>query len=137
MGLKRGIQPAPPELLKLMQSERHERTIVFATEGSDELGLLDWFVANANCNGEGYKHIILREDPRLIEAWEEFLHGTQYKLGQLSALPEALLEAEVQVKRFMIDHARLMGITREDVDVLLALLGTSDDSPSEFDGDES
>lgn len=134
MGLKRGTLLAAPGLLEKMQSERHDRTVVLATEGSDELGLLDWFGANADCNGDGYRHIILREDARLIEAWEEFLHGTQFKVGLLSALPEARLEAEVHVKRFMIRHARLLGITREDVDVLLALLGDSDDNPSEFDG---
>ena len=133
MGLKRGTQPAPPALLRMMQSERHDRTIVFATEESDELRLLEWFGANADCNGDGYRHIILREDPRLIEAWEEFLHGTQFKLGLLSARAEDRLEAEVQVKQFMIQHARFMGITTEDVDVLLELLGTSDDDSSEFD----
>jgi len=62
----------------------------------------------------------LREDPRLLEVWEEFLHGTQFRAGIIKRMGET--EAEIHVKQFMRLHARLIGLTGGDVAVLADLL---------------
>ena len=81
----------------------------------------DAFNANANVGGETMTHILLRQDATKIEVLEEFLHGTQLKAGIIGRL--GLEGAEVQVKQFMINHAQLLGISSEDVQVLKQLLG--------------
>jgi hypothetical protein len=58
--------------------------------------------------------MVLYTDARTIEAWEEFLHGTQRRLRLDEQHPATVLER--QVKRFMIRHRRLLGIIGEDVE---------------------
>jgi hypothetical protein len=116
------------DLLDKMRSKG--RAILFATEGSEELRYLDAQGANANVGGETCTHILLREDPRFIEVWEEFLHGTQFRCGlftdrSMSEGQEALEECEEHVKEFMIRHARLIGICEADVKILQVLRGGS------------
>jgi hypothetical protein len=96
------------------------RDIQIAGEGTEELRLLDAMSANANVGGELLVHILLREEPRVIEVWEEFLHGTQKKCGIIERL--GIREAEIHVKRFMIRHRRLIGIWDGDIRILEALV---------------
>lgn len=128
IGLPRGTQPATEELLDKVRSKG--RDILFATEGSEELRYLNKKKANANIGGETYTHILLREDPRFIEIWEEFLHGTQYKCGlftdrTLGEGQDGFEKCEEHVKEFMIRHARLIGICEADIKILQVLLGGS------------
>lgn len=101
--------------------EKKGRTIVLARDGSEELRYLRFMRAHANVGGSDLAHIILQEDARKIEALEEFLHGTQKKMGLLNRLSVA--EAERQVKEFMIRHRRLLGLAEEDIEVLRLMLG--------------
>lgn len=117
---RRGSSLADPALLDAIR--RHGRTVVFANEGSEEFRLLRYFNANANVGGPGLRHLILLPDARKIEALEEFLHGTQYRIGFVSR--EGVLAAEIHVKRFMIRHARLLGLARPDIDALEQMLGS-------------
>jgi hypothetical protein len=50
-----------------------------------------------------------------------FLHGTQLKQGIIERL--GIKGAESHVKDFMIRHAKLLGISSKDVDVLKDMLG--------------
>lgn len=50
---------------------------------------------------------------------EEFLHGTQHRLGIVEGLGQ--LGAGAHVKGFMIRHARLLGLVEEDVAIPRAL----------------
>src|SRR5438105_13766562 len=77
--LARGIELAPGSLLERIRSKR--RVIAFALPDSAELRYLDIMRANANCGGAELRHIILRSEPRKIEAIEEFLHGTHVRNG--------------------------------------------------------
>ncbi len=77
--------------------------------------------ANACVNDTRMDHIIVQEDVRLIEIWEEFLHGTQYRAKVIKK--RGLHAAEVHVKRFMIRHRRLLRLEAGDVRVLEQLLG--------------
>ncbi len=115
----RGIELASAELLEA--ARRKGRTIVIAKEGSEELRFLRYFGANANAGGERLTHIILLEDPRKIEVLEEFLHGTQMRIGIVDR--EGVLYAEIHVKRFMLRHRRLLGISEADAQVVRAMLG--------------
>lgn len=85
--------------------------------GSEVLRYLDLMEVNANVGGESMNHFLLRADPRIIEAWEEFLHGTQKKCGLIDD-SVATTSAEIHVKRFMIQHRRMIGISEEDSSLL-------------------
>jgi hypothetical protein len=97
---------ASQELLKMM--EAHGRTIKIAEEGSEELRYLDHMAAEANVGGPGHTHILLRPNPSRIGAMEEFLHGTQDRLGIIDRLGQD--GAEAHVKDFMARHSKLLGL---------------------------
>jgi hypothetical protein len=114
----RGTEPATPELLKMVESKG--RTIVFARPGSEELRFLDTLRVNADAGGEDNCHVIVREDVRKIEVLEEFLHGTQRRIGMIDSLDTAVPERHV--KQSMVRHRRLLGITEADAAVLEAMI---------------
>lgn len=101
-------QRATPELLDAMS--RKGRTFSFATEGSDDLRRLQ--LANAQGAAMG-DHITLKPNARKITALEEFLHGTQTKLGFGDDIPREI--AEIHVKDFMIRHSKLLGLDQNDL----------------------
>ncbi len=111
----RGIELASPELVEKMR--RKGRVIEFAEAGSEALRYLDTMKANANVGGELLTNILIRGDVRTIEIWEEFLHGTQKKCGLIDD-SVATTSAEIHVKRFMIQHRRMIGISEEDSSLL-------------------
>ncbi|HEX6839866.1 MAG TPA: toxin TcdB middle/N-terminal domain-containing protein [Polyangia bacterium] len=115
--LAMGVEKASPELLGAIQ--RHGRTIHIAVEGSEEMRYLDWIGAEANVGGPNMTHILLRPDPSKAAVLEEFLHGTQWRLGIVERL--GMSGAETQVKDFMIRHSRLLGLGAEDVEALRKL----------------
>jgi large repetitive protein len=117
-GELRGIDAADEALLRAV--ERKGRVLVFATEGSEELRYLRFMNAHANVGGENLTHIVLKEDSRKIEILEEFLHGTQKRIGLVESL--GVHGAEVHVKEFMIRHRRLLGLSDADVNVLRLML---------------
>jgi hypothetical protein len=51
--------------------------------------------AEANVGGPGHLHILLRENPSKAAALEEFLHGTQSRLGIIDRLGAEGAEAHV------------------------------------------
>ena len=56
--------------------------------------------------------LLLRPDARKIEVLEEYLHNVQRRIGLTEELtPWAL---EIHVKRFMLRHRRLLGISDAD-----------------------
>lgn len=114
---------ASEALLQAIRS--HDRQLVFAHDGTEERRYLELRQANANVGGEAMTHIVLLPDARKIEAIEEFLHGTQFRLGIIS--DTQVVGPEVHVKRFMIRHARLLGISAADVHVLKLMLGDEPD----------
>ncbi len=83
---------------------------------------LDWMGAEANVNrtqdSERLTHILLRPGASKAGVLEEFLHGTQDKLGLLSR-GEAY--AEWHVEDFMVRHAHLLQLGEEDVKILKVL----------------
>lgn len=105
-----GVERASPELLA---SVAKRRTVQIATEGSEEMRYLDYMGAEANVGGEAMTHILLRPNPSKAGVLEEFLHGTQHRLGMIERL--GVSGAEWHVKDFMIRHSRLLGLSAEDV----------------------
>ena len=65
--------------------------------------------------------ILLRQNPTKVEVLEEFLHGTQNRLGIVDKL--GVRGAEIHVKEFMLRHQRLLGISAEDAKILEQMLG--------------
>lgn len=81
--------------------------------------MLDYFGAEASVGGVNNTHILLRENPSKAALLEEFLHGTQTRLGITERLgTSGFGSAETHVKDFMIRHRRILGIGQEDVSIL-------------------
>ena len=59
------------------------------------------------------------QKPGKAAVLEEFLHGTQFRLGLIDRLSPA--GAEAHVKDFMIRHQSLLGLGPEDVHILKVL----------------
>jgi RHS repeat-associated protein len=97
---------ATPELLDTMRA--HGRTVTTATEGSEALRFLNAMEAEASVGGPGHVSIILRENPSRAAAMEEFLHGTQDRLGIIDRL--GIPGAETHISDFMTRHSRLLGL---------------------------
>jgi hypothetical protein len=108
-----GIERASAQLL---QNVSERRAITWATEGSDALRYLNYRNAEAAAFGND---IILRLSPSKAGVLEEFLHGTQTRLGIIDRLGRA--GAESHVKDFMIRHQRMLGLGAEDVRILQIL----------------
>ena len=62
----------------------------------------------------------VRENPSKAAVLEEYLHGTQNRLGVIERL--GAQGAEVHVKQFMIRHQTLLGLGAEDIGILEELL---------------
>ena len=90
-----------------------------AQPNSEEERYLNHMGAEASVGGPDMIHILVRETPGKAAVLEEFLHGTQSKLGVIRRLGQQ--GAEVHVKDFMIRHRTLLGLGSEDVDILRVL----------------
>lgn len=103
-----GVEAASPELISAVSKKR---AVVIAQPGSEELRMLDYFGAEASVGGANNTHILLRENPSKAALLEEFLHGTQSKLGITDRLgTSGLGSAETNVKDFMIRHQKNAGV---------------------------
>lgn len=111
------MERASPELLAAIK--QHGRTITVALPGSEEMRYLDYMGAEANVGGPGMTHILVRENPGKAAVLEEFLPGTQAKLGIIDRL--GTRGAEVHVKDFMTRHRIMLGLTAEDAKTLRTL----------------
>jgi len=116
-----GIERASQGLIDAVSSRR---TVQFATEGSDELRYLNSVGAEANVGGQNLTNILLRENPSKLAVLEEFLHGTQARLGVINVGDLNRTAAEIHVNKFMLNHHKLLGLGAEDVDVLNSTLKT-------------
>ncbi|WP_208543128.1 hypothetical protein [Marilutibacter alkalisoli] len=114
-----GIEKASPELIANVSSRRQ---VVFAKPGSSDMAYLDWMQAEANVGGKSFTHILLRENPSKAAVLEEFLHGTQARIGVVDRLgTSGFGSAETHVKDFMIRHQSMLGLSSEDVVILKQL----------------
>jgi hypothetical protein len=117
----KGVKGSEAASEGLLDAVRARRTVQIATEGSDEMRYLDYMGANANVGGPNLADILLRPNPAKIEVLEEFLHGTQFRIGIIDRL--GIQGSEIHVKEFMLNHNRLLGISEHDMGVLCQLLG--------------
>jgi hypothetical protein len=114
-----GVEPASKELLAAVGAKR---SLIIARPGSEELRMLDYFGAEASVGGVKNSSILLRENPSKAALLEEFLHGTQARLGIVDRLGNSGLgSAETHVKDFMMRHRQMLGLSDEDVRILKIL----------------
>jgi hypothetical protein len=113
----KGVEPASQELVNAVAKKR---AVTWATEGSDAKRFLD--LRGAEAAAFGAEDIILRPNPSKAAVLEEFLHGTQQKLGVVDRLgTSGMGSAETHVKDFMIRHQNMLGIGQEDATILKTL----------------
>ena len=106
-----GVERASDDLMSAIGSRRDLRT------GDDIVRLLDSQGAEA-AMFDGTNLILHRPDPSKAAMLEEFLHGTQSRLGLTT---RSGFNAESHVKDFMIRHHNLLGLSPEDVSRLQQL----------------
>jgi RHS repeat-associated protein len=105
--------------LELLENVSKKRTVQIAKEGSEDMRYLDYIGAEANVGGANMDHILLRPNPSKAAVLEEFLHGTQWKLGIIQKYGTGY--AESHVKDFMIRHQKILGLSDADVQILKTL----------------
>jgi hypothetical protein len=111
-----GVEKASAALIATVAAKRNLRL----ASTPDELRYLEYIGAEANVGGENLSHILVKDPPGKAALLEEFLHGTQYKLGLVKGVGD-LAFAEWHVKDFMVRHAKLLGLGEEDVTILRQL----------------
>lgn len=111
------MQKASSELLDAMK--RKGRDIVIAQPGMEEFDYLTFRKVEGSAGGDNHAHMLMKPGCMKITAVEEFLHGTQSKIGMLDRTAPEI--AEYRVKDFMIRHSRLLGLDENDVSVLEVL----------------
>ena len=121
--LIRGDTLASKELLQSIRNKG--KTILVAMPDSEEARFLDFFGANASVNSGNINHIVVKPDVRKIEILEEFLHGTQQKLGIIKRLGNH--GSEIHVKDFMIKHQKILGLSNKDVQALTIMKNSYSD----------
>jgi hypothetical protein len=105
-----GVERASQSLLDAVGKRR---VITWAAPGSDVERYLN--MRNAEAASFGTQDILLRPNPSKAAVLEEFLHGTQQRLGIVDKLgSHGLGSAETHVKDFMIRHQWLLGLGAED-----------------------
>jgi hypothetical protein len=90
------LQKATPELLDAMTTK--DRAIHVVKAGSEEFLKMEKQKVDGVFlieDGSGINHIWLKENPNKITALEEFLHGTQKKLGMLDKANDDRLKPEM------------------------------------------
>lgn len=91
-----------------------KRAVTWATPGSDAERFLN--MRGAEAAAFGPEDILLRPNPSKAAVLEEFLHGTQQRLGIVDRLgTSGLGSAETHVKDFMVRHQNMLGLSAEDV----------------------
>ena len=106
-----GVERASQSLLT---SVGNRRAITWATPGSDAERFLN--MRGAEAAAFGADDILLRTNPSKAAVLEEFLHGTQQRLGIVDRLgTRGFGSAETHVKDFMLRHQRMLGLSTEDV----------------------
>ena len=96
--LNHGTEPITEDLVNAMRNKG--RKIDIAVKGSDDYRYLKSIGAEGSINTGVPNHILIREDASKSTLLEEFLHGTQTRLGIVDRLtPQG---AEINVKDFMI-----------------------------------
>lgn len=104
--LNNGTVPITEDLVNAMRNKG--RKIDIAVKGSDDYRYLKSIGAEGSINTGVPNHIFIREDASKSTLLEEFLHGTQARLGIVDRLtPQG---AEIHVKDFMIRHSSMLGL---------------------------
>lgn len=113
-----GIEKASEELIL---SVSMKRDVMIVKEGSDEFRYLTNLNAEGVAQGAKNTQILLKEQASKITVLEEFLHGTQNRLGIIDGKigVSSTNYAEWHVKDFMIRHQKMLGIGAEDVKILM------------------
>lgn len=116
------IREIDEDLIAAIESK--ERTVTIAEPGTEHWTGLEVARANAKVIYPDCADIIVRKGAPRMSLLEEFLHGTQQRIGLLEKwesenIPRQI--PEIHVKDFMLRHARMLGLDENDQMILQAL----------------
>jgi len=113
-----GTEPITSGLINSMRAKG--RLIDIAEVGSEDYKYLESMGAEASTNTGVPNHILIKADANKSTLLEEFLHGTQNRIGVVDRL--GTQGAEVHVKDFMLRHAKILGLNNSaDIKLLQQL----------------
>lgn len=112
-------QKATPELIQAVESKG--RTVSIGAPGSPLWDHLEAVGAEAKVTYPGCMDIVMRQGAKKAALLEEFLHGTQAKIGIFDSPEIPYQFAEIHVKDFMVRHSRLLGLNENDLVLLKEL----------------
>jgi RHS repeat-associated protein len=105
-------ESASKELIEKVSSKR---IVTIAKEGTEDLKYLEAVGAEASTDG---LNILLRENASRLAVFEEFLHGTQQKIGLELGETYSRSYLEWHVRDFMIRHSKLLGLSLNEIQLL-------------------
>ncbi len=117
---------ASAELLDAMRAQG--RTVTIAGEVLEGLRFLNAMGTEASLGGPGHLNILLRPNPSRAAAMEEFLHGSQDRLGIINRL--GLQGAECHVTTFVTRHRSLLGLLAAAAERIRKFQETHGDEPT-------
>lgn len=112
-------QPASKELIQAVEAKG--RTVTVAKPGTAMWESLETVKADAKVMYPKCKEIVVKQGGSKVSLLEEFLHGTQEKIGLLGNPEIPFQFTEIHVKDFMIRHGRLLGLSENDLILLREL----------------
>jgi hypothetical protein len=112
------LKPIPKDLVEAVESKG--RIVTFGEPGSEVGERLRAAGAEALTMYPECSEILIKPDAPRVALLEEYLHGTQAKLGIIERY-ELRAMAEVHVKDFMLRHPKLLGLDAND-SILLRVL---------------
>ncbi len=122
-GIPRAAELAGEELIEAFI--RHKRNVFRGPDVDDYLTTMG---ASGSASGND---ILLASDVRTTEAWEEFLHTIQERLGMRETMSRR--ELEIRARQFMVRHQRLLGISDADIQIVASELQYYTNQPNEQD----
>lgn len=109
----------PPMTQELVQSmEGKGRTIIIGEPGTQVWSDLETVGANAKVIYPWCDEIMVKSNAPRVALLEEFLHGTQQRIGLLD-IPEMPRHLpEIHVKDFMLRHSKMLDLTENEITLL-------------------
>jgi hypothetical protein len=112
--------PMPQKQFERIQKAAERRGIALISNEDSERYVLDRGAEAITLNAQT---VCLMRNPSRVAVFEELIHVTQYRLGQIDGTPLSIAKGEVAAKEKLLKHAKAYGLTDIEIkntEILLA-----------------